>query len=144
MLRISVPIFAIAGKSLGVDYRQTRMQHRGEIIRKAVTESGISITTLAKRLNKSRRTIYNLFDSNNVSLEVILEIGRIIHHDFSSQIKELKRYGGPLDLQNVQDDEKKYNAEYWKAKYYELLEKHNALLEKEASVRQGSKSRSKK
>lgn len=119
------------------------MQHRGEIIRKAVTESGISITALAKRLNKSRRTIYNIFDSNNVSLEIILEIGRIIHHDFSSQIKELKHYGGPLELDNLQDGEKKYSAEYWKAKYYELLERHNALLEKETSSK-GGKSKSRK
>jgi len=109
------------------------MQHRGEIIRKAVTGSGISITVLAKRLNKSRRTIYNIFDSNNVSLELILEIGRIIHHDFSAQIKELKRYDGLTDVSVVQDDEKKYGAEYWKTKYYELLERHNALLEKETS-----------
>lgn len=122
------------------------MQHRGEIIRKAVTESGISITMLAKRLNKSRRTIYNIFDSNNVPLELILEIGRIIHHDFSSQIREIKHYIGVPELSNAHDAQATYGNDsgYWKARYYELLEKYNALLEKETTARRGVRPKSKK
>lgn len=119
------------------------MQNRGEIIRKAVSESGISITMLAKRLNKSRRTVYNIFESTNVSLEIVIEIGKLIHHDFSGQIKELKKYENPSELSSVNDEEKKYSVEYWKSKYYELLEKHNELLESSSAKSSRAKAKGK-
>lgn len=98
------------------------MQHRGEIIKKAVYQSGFPITELAKRLNKSRRWIYLLFENNNVSLDLVLKIGTIIHYDFSNEINELKS--------NSLITEKEENAEYWKNKYLKLLEEYNELLKK--------------
>ena len=65
------------------------MQHRGEIIKIAVYKSGFSISELAKRLGKSRRWMYLMFENNTVSLDIVLQIGKIIHHDFSDTIKEL-------------------------------------------------------
>ena len=66
------------------------VQHRGEIIKNAIYQSGYSITKLAERLGKSRRWMYLLFENTNVSLDVILQIGEVIHYDFSQEIKELK------------------------------------------------------
>jgi plasmid maintenance system antidote protein VapI len=65
------------------------MQHRGEILKKAIYKSGIPFTELAKRLGRSRRWMYLIFDNSNVSLDLVLQIGKIIHHDFSDSIKEL-------------------------------------------------------
>ena len=53
------------------------MLHRGEIIEKAIRESGYSITTVAQRLGKSRRWMYLLFENTAVSIELILQIGKI-------------------------------------------------------------------
>ncbi len=52
------------------------MQHRGEIIKIAVYKSGFSISELAKRLGKSRRWMYLMFENNTVSLDIVLQIGK--------------------------------------------------------------------
>jgi hypothetical protein len=110
------------------------MQHKGEILEKAVRDSGMPLTKLTQRLKKSRRWIYNAFENPNVSIDYILEIGKIIHHDFSDDIIELKKYrnmAAALHLEENQDDsESNKSVEYWKNKYLNLLEKYNLLLEK--------------
>jgi predicted transcriptional regulator len=102
------------------------MQHKGEIIKKAVIESGYSITRLADKLGKSRRTVYNIFEKQQVPMDLIIEIGRIISHDFRKEIKDMKDYGS--GILRSEEREAIYAAEYWKDKYYQLLESHNELL----------------
>ena len=58
------------------------MVHRGEIVEQAVRKSGIPIATIAKRLGKSRRWMYLMFENPDVPLEVIKRIGEIIYYDF--------------------------------------------------------------
>ena len=65
------------------------MIHKGEIIEKAVRNSGMSITNLAKRLGKSRRHIYNIFDNPSVSWETIMQIGKIINYDFTKDFTDI-------------------------------------------------------
>ena len=98
--------------------------HKGQVIQKAVKESGISITQLAKKLKKSRQSIYNIFESQNISIDLILAIGNIIHYDFSKDFKQLKTYSTRTDPMIAEED----NAEYWKQKYIALLEEYNQLL----------------
>jgi hypothetical protein len=106
------------------------MQHRGEIVEKAVRQSGIPLTQLTKKLGKSRRWIYNAFENPNLSLDLISEIGKIIHHDFGNDFLELKHLN-PLVLEKEQAYQtlNENSAEFWKNKYLILLEKYNALLE---------------
>lgn len=109
------------------------MQHKGEIIEKAIRQSGYSITKLSKRLGKSARWMYYMFESSNVPIDYILEIGDIIHYDFSDEIKELKKYKLLAQKQELQDFKSAYEPgketlEYWKNKYLKLLEEHNQLL----------------
>lgn len=106
------------------------MQHRGEIVRKAIYESGYSITKLAQRVGKSRRWMYQMFENRNVSLDVVMSIGAIIHHDFSGEIKELRNSKSLLN--EPQAEYKKIDSEvdYWKTKYLNLLEEYNQLLKK--------------
>jgi plasmid maintenance system antidote protein VapI len=98
--------------------------HKGQVIQKAVKESGISITQLAKKLKKSRQSVYNIFDSQQVPLDMIIEIGKAIHYDFSKDFKQLKSYSSQSDATIAEDS----NVEYWKQKYITLLEEYNQLL----------------
>ena len=114
------------------------MQHRGEIVENAVRQSGYSITKLATKLGKSRRWMYLLFENPNISIELILEIGQIIHHDFSSEIKALKNYSTKVQDQNTSEPTKTYREqlkeiENWKNKYMDILEKYNKLLTADSS-----------
>jgi CRISPR/Cas system-associated exonuclease Cas4 (RecB family) len=109
------------------------MQHKGEIVEKAVRQSGYSITKLSKKLGKTARWMYYMFESSNVSIDYILEIGEIIHYDFSDEIKELKKYKAGIKPLEVNKHEPKLKSkqetpEYWKNKYLELLEKYNQVL----------------
>jgi transcriptional regulator with XRE-family HTH domain len=101
------------------------MQHRGEIIKEAVYKSGFPITALAKRMGKSRRWVYLLFENPIVSIDTLLQIGTIIHYDFSEEIETLKPHV-------LNDTSINYNKEetYWKNKYLKLLEEYNELLKK--------------
>jgi hypothetical protein len=98
--------------------------HKGQLIEKAVKQSGISITQLAKKIKKSRQSVYNIFESQNVPVDLILSIGKAIHYDFSKDFKQLKTYSTKTELTIVEED----NAEYWKQKYIALLEEYNQLL----------------
>jgi predicted transcriptional regulator len=109
------------------------MQHKGEIIEKAVRESGFSITRLAERMGKSRRWVYQIFESQSVPVDYILAIGKIIHHDFTEEIEELKSYKMNLASQITNDQQHSFGndkdeVEYWKNKYLAVLEKYNDLL----------------
>ena len=111
------------------------MVHRGEIIKMVVHESGYSITTLAKRLKKSRRWVYYTFEKPNVSLDVVLEIGKILHHDFSIEMKGVTLYSTQNQESKTVNDRRIFNSaeeetQHWKEQYYSLLEKYNDLLER--------------
>ncbi len=106
------------------------MQHRGEIVKAAIYKSGYSITKLAERMGKSRRWMYLLFENSSVSLDVIIKIGEIIHHDFSNEISELKNTPKSFIEPRSYYGKDENNPEYWKNKYLKLLEEYTALLKK--------------
>ena len=103
------------------------MIHRGEVVEKAVRKSGFPIAELARRLNKSRRTIYNIFENPHLSMDEIIQIGKIIHYDFEEDFTELRNAKDAIGEPNPEYGE---SATYWKDKYIKLLEKYNALLER--------------
>lgn len=105
------------------------MQHRGEIVERAIRQSGYPISAIAKKLGRSRRWMYLMFDNTQIDLETVMSIGNIIHHDFSDEIKEL----GSISGHSFEDPENPYNnqtKEYWKNKYLKLLEDYNELLKR--------------
>jgi plasmid maintenance system antidote protein VapI len=109
------------------------MQHKGEIIEKAVRDSGYSITRLAERMDRSRRWVYQIFESRIVPVDYILAIGKIIHHDFTEEIKELQTYKMSITKHMTSDQAQSFGnekgeVEYWKNKYLAVLEKYNDLL----------------
>ncbi|WP_396168429.1 hypothetical protein [Flavobacterium sp.] len=109
------------------------MQHRGEIIKDAVYKSGYSITELAKRMGKSRRWVYLMFENHSVSLDVILQIGQIIHHNFTKEIADLYPLKKILNKSLSDLHEEDYSNDYWKNKYLQLLEEFNALLKEKGN-----------
>lgn len=100
------------------------MLHEGKILEKAIRNSGVSIAFIAKKINYSRRHLYNLFENELISIELFNNIGKIINHDFTNEVKKIKK----LSAQNSNSHEKEIL--YWKNKYLEILEKYNKLLEK--------------
>jgi predicted transcriptional regulator len=104
------------------------MQHRGEILKEAIYKSGVPITELAKRMGKSRRWMYLMFENSNVSLDIVLQVGRLIHHDFTDEIKEINAASIVINEPPTAYEKEASNADYWKDKYLKLLEEYNLLL----------------
>jgi hypothetical protein len=105
------------------------MEHRGEIIEKAIRNSGMPLTSIARKMGKSRQWIYLLFQNPNVSLNIVVKIGKIIYYDFSSEIKDLTLSSINFEERN---EEKNQKEESWKEKYYQLMEEHLQLIKKNA------------
>lgn len=106
------------------------MIHKGELLANAIKLNGIPITIVAKRLGKSRRHIYNLFDDPDVSIDTLLKIGKIINYDFSLDIKEILKIPVEYKIDIVSEPIVNFeDAHYWKSKYFELLDKHRLLLD---------------
>lgn len=99
------------------------MEHRGEILERAVRSADITITELAKKLKVSRPTLYNYFNRSGVHIEILLNVGKIIDHDFRPELRQFKE---PLPQYTEPSEE----TELWKKKYFALLKEHNALKKK--------------
>ena len=74
--------------------------------------------------------MYLMFENNTVSLDIVLQIGKIIHYDFSEEIKEFNLSQLALNEPPTLYDKEESNTEYWKNKYLKLLEEYNDLLKK--------------
>jgi len=109
-------------------------QHLGEILEKAIRQSEYPISKIAKKIGYTRQHMYNLFNQNKIDLALIDEIGKIINHDFSDEIKSLKKYGGH-NINNINLNEKpeSYDSIY-KEKYLRLLEEFNVLLKEHTKL----------
>jgi hypothetical protein len=92
--------------------------HAGQLLRKAITDSGVKIAELAKKIGRSRRCIYLMFDKQDVPLHYLLQIGKIINHDFFLETNS--------DHNNI--PHLYQNEGYWKDKYLKILEEYNELL----------------
>ena len=70
------------------------MIHRGEILQKAIAKSGKTISEISRnvyyknRRGVSRQTIYDWFHQPNLSVDIMLEVGKVINHDFSEDLAE--------------------------------------------------------
>lgn len=125
------------------------MNHRGEIVEKAIRESGYPIATLAKKLGRSRRHLYNIFENNKVPWDTIEDIGKIINHDFSKNFKELRLAQANVMLEEKQIylskerelEEARTALSDLRVRYIELLEKYNGLLSSQIPIKPKRKSR---
>ncbi len=114
-----------------------RKFHRGELLQQAVASAGMSITSLVRKAGYSRSSYYNHINDPDLPIEILLNYSKILHVDLTVYFPELLEnfvkeptnfYLTETPPQSL-DEASKYIDE-WKFRYYELLEKHQALLEK--------------
>ena len=107
--------------------------HNGETVELVVRRDNISITELSRRLNVSRRSIYNWFTQENLSAEIICKIGEALSHDFSVEFPDRNNlYSFRSRL--LRDDGLENSVQYWRDKYINLLEKHNDYLRRNVKL----------
>jgi hypothetical protein len=107
------------------------MIHRGHIVEKIVRKSGYSLTKLSENLGISRNTLYNRFDNANLGYRFIMDVGNIIHYDFTLDFPEMKKESGLIgDYSMFVSRREDKAADLWRieGKYTHLLEKYTKLL----------------
>ncbi len=95
------------------------MKHKGKILEKAVRKSLVPIVTVGKELGfRTGRHMYNLFEKEDLPLELFIRTGKIIGHDFAKDLPEITQF---LMIKEPQEAANLNNA--YQLKYLELLEK---------------------
>ena len=104
------------------------MQHNGMMLEQAIRNSGIPIAELARILKVNRKTIYNWFHQRHLNMRVIYKVNAIIECQIFSDFpflgsQEVKESTVPARLEHDK------TPDFWRNKYYKLLEDYNKLLE---------------
>lgn len=100
-------------------------QHLGEVLEKAIRQSGYPITKIAKQIGYTRQHMYNLFHQQKIDLRLFDEIGKIIHVDFSENIKQYRKFN---TFHSESESTILASENIYKEKYLSLLEEHKELL----------------
>lgn len=66
--------------------------HIGAIIKEELYKQGISVTAFAKKINRSRNVVYDIFERESVDTALLNKIGLILHIDFFSLYSDQKAY----------------------------------------------------
>lgn len=113
-------------------------EYVGRIIERAIRRQDVSISELSRRMNVSRRTLYNCFERRTLDKNFVCSIGTIIGYDFTKELgvdfnnenhqAENVCQVYPALSENELEDQKE--TDYWMQKYIQLLEKYNQLLQK--------------
>jgi transcriptional regulator with XRE-family HTH domain len=102
--------------------------HMGELLERAIRMKGVNITELARALNITRRTMYNLFKQEVIDKGTIERISEVIKYDLTSENLN------PVVVKDIKDESSIVKDEaYWQDRYLDLLERYSELIEKTAS-----------
>jgi hypothetical protein len=117
----------------------------GQVLERVVRRDSMGISELSRKLNVSRRTIYNWFDQKSLNPEILLKVGHVIGHDFSKELPEAftnsshrphNPYHHPNQNNPTNGDSK--SVYFWMDKYIKLLEKYNELLGQLSDEKKGT------
>ncbi len=113
----------------------TTQLKQGEVLERIVRRDRMGISELSRKLNVSRRTIYNWFSQDRINHEVIWQIGTLLGQDLSASFPDVfsKQELGQRTVSNVEQNVKPNSVDtnsvyFWMNKYIHLLEKYNELL----------------
>ncbi|MFL0683795.1 MAG: hypothetical protein ACJLTB_11305 [Algoriphagus aquaeductus] len=108
--------------------------HRGQKLREELEKymgiSGKSLSAIAKKAGYDQSTPYRHFERADLPLFIISRYAKAIDYDFSMAFPELLDLGiSAVKKANATIQIEINEAQKWKDKYFDLLEKYTALLE---------------
>lgn len=121
------------------------IKHRGNIVKEAIEKSGYKKIRLCNEMKISRPTLDRYLDDENLELDFIIKVSRIINYDFSNEIPEIKEMADDsieeLDEKLLKDVNNIFELKklviHYKNKYFDTLEKYTNILEKKTPSRVG-------
>ena len=119
MLKIS---FLVVALSLNMPI------HIGKKIKDELYKQDISIIAFAKKINRSRNVVYDIFERESIDTALLNKIGLILRLDFFSVYSEQKEYKKEGIQSTVREDRAQYNTLSEQTK---ILQQQNDLLQNE-------------
>ena len=105
--------------------------HIGAIIKEELYKQGISVSAFAKKINRSRNVVYDIFERESIDTSLLNKIGLILHSDFFSVYSGQKEYRKESVSAMVAKEEKPlYNTI---TQQFKLLEQQNEILKNEVA-----------
>jgi transcriptional regulator with XRE-family HTH domain len=102
--------------------------HIGKKIKEELYKQDISITTFAKKINRSRNVVYDIFERESIDTALLNKIGLILHLDFFSLYSDQKEYKKEGLQSIIKEDRPPYNVVPEQVK---TLQQQNELLQNE-------------
>lgn len=108
------------------------MYEIGKKIKAVLVESKMSIQEFADKLHVARPTIYNIFDRNDISIDQLLRISKILNHDFIADV-----YGYEKEEATKPEPPKFQLGDKWytKSELKKAIEEHDRQVLKDCRQR---------
>ncbi len=58
--------------------------HIGKLIKRRMLEQGLTVSDFAIAINRTRATVYDIFERKSIDVELLLSISKILQFDFFS------------------------------------------------------------
>ncbi|MDF2451745.1 MAG: hypothetical protein K0S26_1249 [Bacteroidota bacterium] len=101
--------------------------HIGKRIKEELYRKNISVSDFAKKINKSRNVIYNIFERVSIDTELLNKIGKTLNCDFFSLYSAQKEFEANFV--------RHFHANGHNVNYYNdqlnAVQKHNKVMENE-------------
>lgn len=65
--------------------------HAGEKVKEYLKASGMSVSEFAKRLNCHRQNVYDIFKRQDVDLQMLQRISKVLDHDFVTELYAMQK-----------------------------------------------------
>jgi predicted transcriptional regulator len=101
--------------------------HMGELVEKVIKKTGANVTELASAMGVSRRTIYNWYKEEVISVSILNKLSREIGFDFTTTENVVSPVVAESEEQ-LENNVISQDDKYWQARYIELLERYSELL----------------
>ena len=60
--------------------------HIGSIIKEKLAEKSMSIAEFARKINRERTAVYDIFERKSLDTELLIKIGNILDYDFIHEV----------------------------------------------------------
>ena len=66
--------------------------HIGKKIKEEMQQKGIAVSTFAKKINRSRNVVYDIFERESIDTDLLKKISKVLNCDFFSLYSSQKEY----------------------------------------------------
>jgi len=88
-----------------MDFKEnTQNIHIGSIIEKKLKEKSMTVTGFAKKINRERTTVHDIFNRKSIDIELLIEISKALDYDFIHKVY-FKEQTSPAILISIKTEE---------------------------------------